>query len=138
MIYIPPPVDFSNKAKPPIFAVDFDGTCVTHAYPVIGIEIGAAKVLRRITANGGLLILHTMRSGDTLDDAIKWFTSHNIPLWAAQRNPEQNGWTTSPKCYAHHYIDDAALGCPLTFNRYLSERPFVNWAEVEAMIFGNA
>lgn len=41
-------------------AVDFDGTCVTHAYPQIGKEIGAAPVLRYL-AQKHMLILFTMR-----------------------------------------------------------------------------
>ena len=37
----------------------------------------------------------------------------------------------SPKCYAQLYIDDAALGCPLIYDPEISDRPFVNWNEVE-------
>lgn len=29
-----------------IIAVDFDGTCVTHEFPRVGAEIGAAEVLK--------------------------------------------------------------------------------------------
>lgn len=29
-----------------IIAVDFDGTCVTHEFPYVGKEIGAAEVLK--------------------------------------------------------------------------------------------
>jgi hypothetical protein len=60
------------KAGDPI-AVDFDGTCVTHEYPKIGRFIGAQKVLKRIVAEGGNLILWTMRSAEHLDDALVWF-----------------------------------------------------------------
>jgi predicted mannosyl-3-phosphoglycerate phosphatase (HAD superfamily) len=45
-----------------IIAVDFDGTCVTHEYPRIGRDIGAAPVLKRLTDAGHKLILWTMRS----------------------------------------------------------------------------
>ena len=30
-----------------IIAVDFDGTCVTHEFPRVGAEIGAAEVLKK-------------------------------------------------------------------------------------------
>jgi len=45
-----------------IIAVDFDGTCVKHAYPEIGDEIGAAPVLKELTDCGHQLILYTMRA----------------------------------------------------------------------------
>jgi hypothetical protein len=35
-----------------LVAVDFDGTCVTHEYPDVGREIGAAMVTRRETLCG--------------------------------------------------------------------------------------
>ena len=38
-------------------AVDFDGTCVTHAYPEIGNDIGAVPILKRIVERGHKLIL---------------------------------------------------------------------------------
>ena len=42
-------------------AVDFDGTCVTHEYPKVGKDIGAAPVLKKLIKEGHQLILHTMR-----------------------------------------------------------------------------
>lgn len=110
-----------------IICVDFDGTCVTHEYPNIGKEIGAAEVLKQLTDKGHKLILFTMRSGKELQDAINWFEERNIPLFGINQNPEQYTWTSSPKPYAHLYIDDAAFGCPIKYDRALSNRPFVNW-----------
>lgn len=95
------------------FGIDYDGTCVTHAYPYIGKDIGAVPVLKELVEKGHRLILWTMRSGQTLDDAVEWFKSNDIPLYGIQRNPTQDSWTSSPKAYAQQYIDDAALGCPL-------------------------
>lgn len=45
-----------------IIAVDFDGTCVTHEFPRVGAEIGAAEVLKELTDKGHKIILFTMRS----------------------------------------------------------------------------
>ena len=118
-------------------AIDFDGTCVTHEYPKIGKDIGAIPVLRRLAGNGHKLILFTMRSGLQLDEAIEWFSTNNIPLYATQYNPTQKEWTSSNKCYAQLYIDDAALGCPLIYsldNITHSERPFVDWKTVEKLL----
>lgn len=130
-----------------LIAIDFDGTCVTHAFPEIGKDIGAAPVLRELVGKGHKLILWTMRSnnghlplvktdgiemvnGDFLAQAEQWFKENNIELYAVNCNPEQKGWTTSPKCYAELYIDDAALGCPLKSDLRLSQRPFVDWDEL--------
>ena len=133
-----------------IIAIDFDGTCVTHDFPRIGKDIGAVPILKQIVDNGHKLVLFTMRSdvdnpksdnpenlnkaGNYLTDAINWFKENNIELWGIQTNPEQSSWTKSPKAYAHLYIDDAALGCPLLFNPMISERPFVDWDKVELML----
>lgn len=126
-----------------IIAVDFDGTCVTHEFPYVGKEIGAAEVLKELTDKGHKIILFTMRShpneinqnrtidgniisNDALQDAIDWFKKHDIPLFGVNENPTQKDWSSSPKPYAHIYIDDAALGVPLKQDS-LSERPYVDW-----------
>jgi hypothetical protein len=125
-------------------AIDFDGTCVTHEYPEVGKEIGATEVLRELVAKGHNLILFTMRSdfngydedgqhipsNKCLTDAVNWFRERNIPLYGIQKNPSQLSWTSSPKVYAELYIDDSALGCPLIYERKISDRPFVDWKRV--------
>ena len=115
-------------------AVDFDGTCVTNEYPKVGKDIGAVPVLKKLTDGGHKIILNTMRSGKELADAIKWFIDNDIPLFGANENPTQKSWTTSPKVHANIYIDDAALGCPLTFDHGVSSKPFVNWVMVEEIL----
>lgn len=119
--------------EPKIFAIDFDGTIVTHAYPDIGLDIGAIKVLKRIQSSGHKIILFTMRSGDFLEDAVRYLESKGIQLYGVNENPEQHEWTSSPKPYAHFYIDDTALGCPVT-KSVLSSRAYVKWTEVERML----
>jgi hypothetical protein len=131
--------------------IDFDGTCVTHDFPKVGKSIGAEKVLKRLVENGHQLILFTMRSdrleskpvidptiqnvtGKFLTEAINWFKENNIPLYGIQKNPTQHNWTTSPKSYAELMIDDSALGCPLKFDLSISQRPFVDWDEVERIL----
>ncbi len=115
-----------------IIAIDFDGTCVTHKYPIVGKEIGAVPVIKALVDRGDKIILFTMRSGKCLEDAVNWFKGNNIPLFGINQNPEQHTWTSSPKPYAHIYIDDAALGVPLIENK--NERPFVNWFEVAHLL----
>ena len=115
-----------------IIAIDFDGTCVTHNYPGIGENIGAEYVLKALTEEGHILVLNTMRSGEELKDAENWFKEHKIPLYGVNTTPGQENWTTSPKVYAHLYIDDSALGCPLNSNR-----TFVDWIAVSEFLVNN-
>jgi len=118
-----------------IISIDFDGTCVSHEFPKVGKDIGSIPVLMKMIKAGHQIILFTMRSKDNyLDDAIKWFDDNNIPLYGINKNPTQFRWTKSPKAYANLYIDDAALGCPLKYNEKISERPFVDWIEVEKIL----
>lgn len=130
--------DFKYRGKP--IAVDFDGTCVDHQFPKVGLcAPRSVEVLRRLTANGAKLILWTMRSnseeGNYLDHAINWFKVWNIPLYGIQENPAQKSWTSSPKAYAAAYIDDAAVGCPLIHPEGFKS-PCVNWDAVEEWFFG--
>ncbi|WP_428743169.1 BT0820 family HAD-type phosphatase [Tenacibaculum sp.] len=112
-------------------AIDFDGTCVSHEFPLVGKDIGAAPILKRLVDNGHSLNLFTMRSGEYLLDALKWFLDNNILLTGINKDPGQERWTKSPKCYAELYIDDAALGIPLIHDDSVSNRPFVDWKKVE-------
>ena len=115
-----------------IIAVDFDGTCVTHEFPRIGRDVGAAPILKGLVAQGNQIILFTMRSGAVLDDAVLWFEKNGIPLYGINENPQQHSWTNSPKPYAHIYIDDAALGVPLIFPE--EGRHFVDWVKVGTLL----
>lgn len=134
-----------------VIAVDFDGTVVTHDFPAVGKDIGAVPILKRLIAEGHRLILWTMRgnptgntgfsdevpvilNGNHLDDAVNWFKENDIELYGIQRNPTQDEWTKSPKCYAQLYIDDAALGAPLTRDESLSDRAFIDWSAVEKIL----
>ena len=122
------------KDKGYVIAVDFDGTCVEHNYPAIGMDVeGAEDVLRTLNKHGHRIILNTMRSGQRLEAAVRWFRDRKIELWAVNRNPEQDQWTSSPKVYADIYIDDSALGCPLIFLEGV-RRPVVNWSKVRQLL----
>lgn len=101
-----------------IIAVDFDGTIVTHEYPRIGTLIpGAKETIQCLQENGYKVFLYTMRSHrldhdqDHLDEAVRFLYENGIDLDGTNYSPEQ--FSDSPKQYAHVYIDDSALGCPL-------------------------
>lgn len=119
-----------------IIAIDFDGTLVTHEYPKIGLEVDdSVRVVKALRARGHQIILYTMRDGDRLDEAVEYCKSVGIELWQINQNIEQYTWTNSPKVYAHVYIDDAALGCPLIFPQAGSgKRPWADWNGIEALL----
>lgn len=130
--------------------IDFDGTCVTHEFPVIGKDIGAVPVLKELVEKGHRLILFTMRSDrkkkkkvngeeiiieeKVLTEAVKWFEDNDIPLYGIQKNPTQRFWTSSPKAYGHLYIDDANLGCPLIYDDKICDRSYVDWQKIREIL----
>jgi len=118
-----------NK-KPFYIAVDFDGTIVAHEFPDIGSPVpGAVEWLKRFREAGAILILWTMRSdrkeGRYLSEALDYCKSAGIEITHINKNPQE--WTTSPKAYAHVYIDDAGFGCPLRENPKMGGKPYVDW-----------
>jgi hypothetical protein len=118
-----------------IIGVDFDGTCVDHMYPEIGADVPfAVFALDYLQKCGFDIILWTMRSGQTLDDAVEWFRNRDIKLYGINNNPQQHEWTNSPKAYANIYIDDNAIGCPLLLNPRYNGRPYVDWIKVLELI----
>ena len=119
-----------------IIAIDFDGTLVTHEYPKIGLEVDdSVRVVKALQDKGHKIILYTMRHGKTLDEAVEYCKVMGIDLHAINENPNQKEWTESPKVYAHIYIDDAALGCPLIFPPKGSGiRPYADWLGIEALL----
>jgi hypothetical protein len=127
-----------------IIAIDFDGTLVDHVFPEIGEPVeGAFDWLKRFKEAGAFLILYTMRADERgarsvamfpderkfLSEAVEFCRSYGVEFDALNRNPTQDEWTSSPKAYAHVYIDDAAFGCPLTPSLN-GGRPTVNWSVV--------
>jgi len=122
--------------KDMIFAVDFDGTLVEHDYPKIGKPVPYAfEALRSLQSEGNKLVLYTMRSGNSLDEAVEFCKKQGIVFWGINKNPEQALWTNSPKVYAHYYIDDAAVGAPLIKEE--GKRPYVNWLKIREYLVIN-
>lgn len=112
-------------------AVDFDGTIVDHRFPDIGNPVpGSFEWLKRFKAAGAKLILWTMRSdgqsyGDVLSSAVAFCRGNGVEFDFVNENPQP--WTTSPKAYAHVYIDDSAACCQLKDNPRSGGRPYVDW-----------
>lgn len=115
------------------FCVDFDGTICKHIFPRIGDEVpNAIKYLKRYQELGVKLILFTMRSDESLAEAVAWCKEKGLEFYGINRNPAQYSWTKSPKAYGNLYIDDAAVGCPIIIEE--GGREYVDWDKMNAIL----
>jgi len=104
-----------------IFAVDFDGTLCSYAFPKIGEQHQHHKelmdILISLRKDGHKLILWTNRGDNeqykSLTEAIEWCKEKGLEFDEVNKNlPEKelaklSGY--SPKIMADYYIDDKAL-----------------------------
>lgn len=93
-----------------IYAIDFDGTLCSEAWPDIG-EPNRELIsfLLGEKRNGAKLILWTMREDELLQNAVDWCKEHGIVFDAVNDNleSEKQKWGNNPrKVYADWYIDD--------------------------------
>jgi len=88
--------------------------------------------MKELQKQGDKLILYTMRSEKYLDEAVEFCKKRGIEFWGVNHNPEQSVWTSSPKVYAHFYIDDAMLGAPLI--KEWGKRPYIDWKVIKSLI----
>lgn len=119
-----------------IILLDFDGTCVEHAFPHIGLDIGAVPVLKKLVEQNHQLVLFTFRGTgpktDFLSPAVDWFEKNDITLHGVQVTPGQGRFTNSPKPQGDLIIDDIALGIPTKKDSRGYE--CVDWVEVEKLL----
>ena len=117
-----------------IIAIDFDGTIVTHEYPQIGkLAPYAKEVINELAAAGHKLFLWTMRDDRgkdmMLSEAMMFLEDEGINIHKFNHSPAQ--FSTSPKQFAHIYIDDATLGIPTIDT---GEGRVVNWAAIAYLL----
>lgn len=111
-------------------AIDFDGTVVRHRFPEIGEEVPeSARVIRRLSDAGHLLLLWSCRSGRFHDDAMAWLRSRDLRLQVCEWCPPVVAYRP-PKMVADIYLDDRSLGVPLT----TEDDPVVDWLAVERLL----
>ena len=76
--------------------IDFDGTIVDHAYPQIGDPVPWANhYIKKFIDSGAKIILFTMRSDETLQEAVDYLNRNNISLFGVNVNPTQYTWTNT-------------------------------------------
>ncbi|WP_338357280.1 BT0820 family HAD-type phosphatase [Yeosuana marina] len=118
-------MNFNDKL---IIAVDFDGTIVEDAYPKVGKPmLFAFETLKKLQEEGHRLILWTYRSGDTLNEAVKFCEDNGIFFYAVNRSfPEEEYKTDrSRKIHADLFIDDRNIG------------GFIGWGKVYQILIGH-
>lgn len=118
-----------------IIAVDFDGTLCENAWPEIGEPRQAViDYVRDQQRQGAKLILWTNRSGEKLDEAVRWCGRHGIIFDAVNENlPEMIEYFQNDcrKVFANEYIDDRAIPMP-------GEAPALSVAELVREAHENA
>lgn len=114
-------------------AVDFDGTIVEDKYPEIGRPIiFAFDTLKKLQNKGHRLILWTYRTGDALDEAVKFCEKNGIVFYAVNHSfPEEEFDTTlSRKINADIFIDDRNIGGLKSwgeiYQELVGEKPLAN------------
>ena len=108
----------------PTVAVDFDDTLYIEESDSYDRYINrqAIDVLKRFQEDGGIVILWTCRTKDTLKEAISLLREEDFkPDYINENTPEvlEKYGGDSRKIYAQAYIDDRAI-----FSR-------INWYEIE-------
>ena len=103
-------------------SVDFDGTIVAHEGDHVPHALDSLKTLIN---DGHKVFLWTLRSGESLDNALRYLDKAGVIISGAN---VQSTWTDSPKTCASCYIDDAAIGCPLI--EMPEGKPCVDWLSV--------
>ena len=104
---------------------------------VFSISIIILVCRRRIKRKKHSINVICAQKYDLLVSLCELMKENGIELYGANKNPTQKRWTNSPKVYAHLYIDDAALGCPLKMDLSISDRPFVDWEAVSRLLKDN-
>lgn len=101
-----------RKLQNKIIAVDFDGTLVKDCYPDIGpANLNLIRELK-VLAESNTLILWTCRTGDKLNEAVRFCESYGLYFDYINENSktilEKYGNIDSRKITADIYIDDKA------------------------------
>jgi hypothetical protein len=93
-----------------IFAIDFDGTIVEHAFPAIGKEYeGAIRTMKLLQRDGHEIILWTCRDREHgLGEALDFLKDRGFVPDAVNSNAPSAQFG-DPKVYADVYVDDRSF-----------------------------
>lgn len=95
-------------------AVDFDGTIVENRFPEIGEERPfAIETLKKLREDCHVLILWTVRNGESLNEALKWCEERGLVFDAVNESyliDDEYKSSVSSKVNAQLFIDDRNFG----------------------------
>lgn len=100
-----------------IVAVDFDGVLCEDEFPEIGAEVPAmVGAVRRVRAAGHEVVLWTSRTGERLEEALRWCRGRGLEFDAVNEQAPSNREAFEAaypqgtrKVYADVYVDDHSL-----------------------------
>lgn len=96
--------------RKPIIAIDFDGTIVENAFPLItGLRLNAVEAIQDL-AKDCEIILWTCRSDKHLTEACLFCSFHNIPINYVNHNSPAVSFHPEPKIYYDILVDDRQVG----------------------------
>jgi hydroxymethylpyrimidine pyrophosphatase-like HAD family hydrolase len=101
-------VDFKSKTKY-IIAVDMDGTVFeseNKTYKIIEPKLSIITPLIKLRKKGCKLIAWTVRDGKLLKEGLEYCKKFNLEFDAVNSNIRR--FSSSPKVFAHFYLDDRA------------------------------
>ncbi len=120
--------------------LDFDGTVVEHAYPVLGSDNpGATDVIRALQDAGHEIVLNTMRADfndGTLEDALSYLNAEENGLleiihYELKKITPAAYPVTKPDFNKFLFLDDTSKGTPLRPNLFLPQGLMVDWRIVK-------
>lgn len=110
------------KGRALLIAIDFDGTCVEHAFPHVGKTMpGAVETIRDLKEAGHRILMWTCREDFSthkyLTQAKRWALKNGIDFHGHNEDPQNpflelggEAKQHQRKIYADLYIDDRNLG----------------------------
>jgi hydroxymethylpyrimidine pyrophosphatase-like HAD family hydrolase len=108
-------INYESKKRPPILAVDFDGTITEQASfadfkPNSHPREYAIKVLNQLYHEGCYIIIWTCRAEVVQGDMITFLDKWGIPYDKINENVDGLPFKTSQKIVADFYIDNKSIG----------------------------
>jgi hydroxymethylpyrimidine pyrophosphatase-like HAD family hydrolase len=104
-----------NMLRPPVIAIDFDGT-ITRQSSFVDFDERqpprehAGEVIRMLKSQGCKIIIWTCRAEEHYPDTIKYLEKHEIPFDKFNENIDGLPFKTSNKIFADVYYDNKNLG----------------------------
>ena len=119
-------INYESKKRPPILAVDFDGTITEQASfadfkPNSNPREYAIKVLNQLYHEGCYIIIWTCRAEVVQGDMITFLDKWGIPYDKINENVDGLPFKTSQKIVADFYIDNKSIGNLWNGKKFMTE-----------------